>query len=292
MSKMFRVSAGSTVVILGCGYTGRRLVQRLRGRDVHVVATSRDPNSLADLGIETHSLDVTDAGKLESLNLDFVPDGSLVVLSVPPATEGLTGAVAEALGPRPRKLVYLSSTGVYGGTHEVDEQTSPAPQNQQEILRRTAEETIMRGPWPSLILRCAAIYGEDRGVHVRVARGEYPLVGDGSNHVSRIHVEDLAAHVEAGLASDVTGAYPVADLEPCTSREIAEYSAKLAGVTLPASVPAGEVHYTRRANRKVDGSAIRELLGVQLQYPTFREGIADAVGRQPRTKGLAPGEIL
>jgi hypothetical protein len=43
------------------------------------------------------------------------------------------------------------------------------------------------------------------------------------NVVSRIHVDDLATHVEAGLLAEVTGVYPVADEESCTSREIAEF---------------------------------------------------------------------
>ena len=46
--------------------------------------------------------------------------------------------------------------------------------------------------------------------------------GAGSGIVSRIHVEDLAAIVEAGLFSDVQGAWPVADDVPCSSAEIAE----------------------------------------------------------------------
>jgi hypothetical protein len=86
-------------------------------------------------------------------------------------------------------------------------------------------------------------------------------------------VEDLAAHVEAALLTDLAGAWPVADNHPCTSREIAEYCAQLLKLPPPESVPAAAVHRTRRANRKVDGSAIRQLLGIDLIYPSYREGI-------------------
>ena len=106
-----------------------------------------------------------------------------------------------------------------------------------------------------------------------MADGRYRLAGDGSNYVSRIHVEDLATHIEAGLTSAVTGAWPVADEEPCTSREIAEFCSAILGIPLPDSVSGAELHHTRRANRRVHGQAIRNLLGISLRYRNFREGI-------------------
>ena len=86
--------------------------------------------------------------------------------------------------------------------------------------------------------------------------------------MSRIHVDDLATHVEAALLSDVTGAYPVADEEPCTPRELAAFCSQILGKPIEPR-PA-------RSNRRVDGSAIRRALGVTLQYPTYREGYAAA----------------
>jgi hypothetical protein len=83
----------------------------------------------------------------------------------------------------------------------------------------------------------------------------------------------LAAHVEAALFSTVTGAFPVADEHPCPSREIAVFCARLLGVPMPGSVPAGALSETRRADRRVDGSAIRKRLGVVLRYPSYRTGI-------------------
>ena len=96
--------------------------------------------------------------------------------------------------------------------------------------------------------------------------------------VSRIHVDDLAAHVEAALLSKVSGAYPVADEEPCTSREIAEFCAEL--LHLPALKRSqGEVEPKSRfaSNRQVDGSAIRRLLGITLSYPSYRVGVPAAL---------------
>ena len=94
------------------------------------------------------------------------------------------------------------------------------------------------------------IYGPGRGVHESMRAGRFRLAGDGGNTVSRVQVEDLAALVEAALLSELTGAYPVADTEPCTSREMAQFCAQLLGLPMPPSAPDKDVHHTRRVNRR------------------------------------------
>ena len=154
-------------------------------------------------------------------------------------------------------------------------QRRPPPERQR--LRLAAEQAVAAGPWPSLILRPAAIYGPGRGVHVRLHARTFKLLGDGSNYISRIHVDDLARVVVAALFSDLTGAYPLADDEPCPSREIVAFCAELLGLPLPPSAGPEELDETRRSDRRVDGSKIRSLLGVDLAYPSYRQGIPAAL---------------
>ena len=257
------------VVILGCGYTGTRVARRFLDRGAQVIVTTRNPTSLEGLaarGAKVIAFDSSAPGRLE------IPESSLVLHSIPEHTPQLLGC----LGGEPKRMVYLSTTGVYGSTRDVDEHTRPAPNTEREKARVMAEDDVRSGPWSSLILRPAAIYGLDRGVHVAMREGRFQLAGAGDNFVSRIHVDDLAAHVEAALLSDVTGAYPVGDDHPCTSREIAEYCAHLFHLPMPPSVSRDTLHETRRADRRVDGRAIRSLLGITLRYPTYREGLAGA----------------
>ncbi len=118
---------------------------------------------------------------------------------------------------------------------------------------------------------------------VRQIRARYPsavisiLVGDGRNHVSRVHVDDLAAVVLAALDSDLTGAFPVADEEPCTSGDMARFCADLLGLPPPPEAGDIEVHHTLRANRRVNGRAVLKLLGVRLRYPSYRSGVPAAI---------------
>jgi nucleoside-diphosphate-sugar epimerase len=258
-----------TVVILGCGYTGERVARRMVERGANVICTSRDAARLSHLhSVQLVSLDVS-----EPFSLDFVPADSLVLHSIPPLENEDPRAIVTALEGRAKRLVYLSTTGVYGNQRDVSSSTAAAPQHEREWQRLRVEEAVLTSGISSIVLRPAAIYGQERGVHVSIAEGRYRLVGDGENFVSRIHVEDLAAHVEAAWMSDISGAWPVADERPCTSREIARYCSDMLGVPLPESTPPDGVHHTRRADRRVDGSAIRTALGIQLRYPTYREGL-------------------
>lgn len=251
--------SSSPVVILGCGYTGRRVASRLQARGIQTVATHRD------------TFDIT----ASHLDLDVIPVGARILYSIPAldAADPSLAVFSALADRRPTRVVYLSTTGVYGAQLDVNEDTAPSPRRPTDALRLQAEQAVLSGPWSAIVLRPAAIYGPGRGIHVSMREGRYRMGGDGRNYVSRIHVEDLAAHCDAALFSDVTGAWPVADEAPCTTWEIADFCSKLFKVPMPPSVDAASLHHTRQANRRVDGSAIRRELGLTLQYPGYRTGI-------------------
>lgn len=272
-------------LILGAGYTGQRVAALLlrEGHEVHV--TSRHPEALGVLqptgssgSLHLYRLESTDPESIRSLAARL-PSGLRALHSIPVA-EGddgpleTTASLLDGLSDRLERVVYLSTTGVYGSQSVVDETTPVAPGSERTLLRVAAEEAVQSGPWSSMVLRPAAIYGPGRGVHVAMASGRYRLAGDGSNYVSRIHVDDLARIAVAALKSDEGGAYPVADREPAMAREVAAFCAERLGLPLPPSAPSESLHETLRSSRKVDGGAVRRLLGVELLHPTWREGIA------------------
>jgi nucleoside-diphosphate-sugar epimerase len=182
-------------------------------------------------------------------------------------------ALAPLFTGRAARLVYLSTTGVYGDAFEVNESTPVAPRHRREVLRTEEEQAVLAGPWKGIVLRPAAIYGPGRGIHESMKEGTYRLMGDGSNFISRIHVDDLAALAEAALYSDLEGAYAAADAEPCPAREIAEFCSRLLDLPMPPGVGSLPADDTRRSNRRVDGGRILALLGISLRYPSYRTGI-------------------
>jgi hypothetical protein len=87
----------------------------------------------------------------------------------------------------------------------------------------------------------------------------------------------LAAIVEAGLFADLQGAWPVADDAPCSTVEIARWCAKLLQMKVVSEhkLPGRPV-----SGRKVDGRKIRETLGVELKYPSWRTGIVASLAEE------------
>ena len=207
------------------------------------------------------------------------PDAAVHALRVgerATADGAVAGGLAVAHGFAER-VVYLSTTGVYGDAHVVDETTLAAPTTDRTRARFDAERVVQSGPWTSCVLRPAAIYGPGRGAHESIRAGKWRIAGDGSAYTSRIHADDLAAIAAAALLSDVAGAWPVADDEPSTNLEITQFCCELLGVPLPPAADAVTLDETRRADRRVDGRAIRRALGVALKYPSFRTGVPAAL---------------
>ena len=263
------------VAILGCGYTGKRVARTMLAAGHRVVCTSRSPEHLSELtGAELVRFEAP-----SDASLSHIPEGSHVLYSIPPVDGGDLPVWAALAERRPSRVVYLSTTGVYGDSRDVDERTEPAPRHARDRERLDAEAAALSRPWSSVVLRPAAIYGPGRGIHESMLHGRFRLVGSGDNFVSRIHVDDLAAHVVAAMMSEVGGAWPVADEHPCTSREIAGFCAELLQVPMPPGVDAEVAHHTRRADRRVDGSAIRRELGLTLRFRSYREGIPPSLGR-------------
>ena len=192
------------LLLLGCGFTGSRVARLWANRGLPVSA------------IRSAQIDFTQPKSFTRLR-DIAPRGCVVLHSVPTLADAADARLLQALDGLAARVVYLSTTGVYGNVHRVDAATPIAPETPRAQARAGTERAVQQGPWSALILRPAAIYGPGRGVHAALRRGEFARFGDGSNYVSRIHVDDLAALAEAALLSPLEGAFPVADRLSCTS---------------------------------------------------------------------------
>jgi len=274
------------VIILGLGFTGSRLARRLlRGvlqKRVEVFAAVRGTErfrELADSGVRLAEL-------AETIPL---PRNAILAHLIPPLPEPENAALRETiLKLAPKRVVYVSSTGVYGSQTEVGWDTPAEPNDERGRLRLEEERWIASGPWTSLILRAAAIYGPGRGVHVALREGKMPR-GAASGIVSRIHVEDLAALLEAGLFADLQGAWPVADDAPCSSAEIAAWGIESGHARYPRPEAVGEYRNAVKpiAGRKVNGGKVRELLGVELKYPSWQAGIEASIAEEKTAREKA-----
>lgn len=267
------------ILLLGCGYTARRAARGLLALGHELIATARDLSTLTRCGSVALQVDIFNPRTLEQL-APWVTPSTSVLYSLPTIGEtDLTPSIIPYI-QRACRVVYLSTTGVYGAQLDVNATSSPGPRTDREKLRVSAEEALAANFPNLLILRPAAIYGPYRGIHTALRAGTYRLPSNGTNYVSRIHVDDLAAHCVAGLRTEHLGAWPVADERPCTSGEITSFCAQLLGLPLPAIASTEQLPETRRADRRVDGSAIRGLLGIRLRYPDYRVGIPACIAAE------------
>ncbi|WP_243286592.1 NAD-dependent epimerase/dehydratase family protein [Geothrix terrae] len=283
-------SAG-THLLMGCGYTGARLARRLaaRGPVLGLVRSEASAAALAAAGIPARALNLDRPGP-------FDPPGDLasVVYLAPPPSDGegdpRLWRFLEALGPaRPRALVYLSTTGVYGDTGgaAVDEAAPTAPGDARSRQRLQAEAQALR--WCEarearcVILRVAAIYGPHRLPLDRLRRGEPVLRAEDSGPGNRIHVDDLVAACLAALARPVAGVVNVADGCPEGMAAFTARVAALVGLPAPREVTwqeaqealsPGLLAFLRESRRVLSPRLVREL-GVTPRGP--EAGIRDSL---------------
>jgi hypothetical protein len=207
--------------------------------------------------------------------LDGLLEGADVLVSFPPAAQ-----VDQALSDRCvncRSIVYISSTGVYGKLAGAVDESSPVDKSSASAVARLNAEDCWRERG-AIVLRAAGLYEKTSGMYRRLRSGSYKIPGDGTNFVSRIHLEDLATIILAALARGTSGStYVVADRKPATHLEVASWLCDKMMLPIPSMVPLEEVHETLRGNRKVDSRRVLKDLGVELKYPTFQDGYKGAL---------------
>lgn len=260
------------VLVLGAGYTGIRVARLARERGLTVHCSTRQharADALRGQGFEVWQSERLDLDRIAR----HVDAQTVVVITFPP--DGETDALLAPCLTTAGSIRYVSSTGVYGVEARVlDDTTTVAstPGPSQSLL--LAAEAAYRAEGAT-ILRSPAIYGPDRGLHVRVVQGKHTLAGRGDNVLSRIHADDLARLLLA--KPEIRGeTYVVGDGGSTPQREVVQWICDAYGVAFPPSVPEQDVHPSLRVSRRIDPTRALRDLEITLRWPSFREGMAPA----------------
>ncbi len=275
------------LTILGCGYVGTRLAKAAlaAGRPVRVCARGTGRlSALGELGAEVKYLDAAIVKQLGPV-LSGVSGGT-VVYSIPPITSlppghAMRAALQAAYGAGAECFIYLSSSGLYGKAPDddawVDEDTPIVRDDppMKDVL--SEEETVAASTFDKLrtvMLRLAPVYGPGRGVRERLRLGKYKLLDGGVHAISRIHVDDVVRIIFAAEDRAESGStFLVADDSPTTQIAYATWLCDRLGLGLPPSRALYEPGApSAHRNRKIRNTRIKEALGIELQYPSFREG--------------------
>lgn len=277
----------NTLLTLGHGYSASAVAARLIPQGWTVIGTCRDAGraqALRAAGVQP-LMWPADLGPA-------LTTASHILISAAPDAAGdpFLRAAGDALNAaNPTWVGYFSTTAVYGD-HQgawVDEDTPVTPQSDRARHRVLAEQQWLNTPLPVHIFRLAGIYGPSRGPFVKVREGSARRVIKPGQVFSRIHVDDIAETVLASIARPNPGRiYNVCDNDPAPPEDVLSYAATLLGLPEPPAVPYDQADMTPMArsfygeSKRVSNARILNELQVQLNHPTYREGLVSLLAAE------------
>ena len=284
-----------SLLIVGCGDVGLRVVKLLRDR-WRLIALTSSPQRVAVLRaagavpLLGNLDDATTLARLAGL-------ADAVLHLAPPPGEGLsdprTAKLLHALARqgRVRRIVYGSTSGVYGDCagERFDETRAVNPASARALRRVDAEQRLR---WYGrafgarvTLLRIPGIYALDReggDPRARVARGAPVLTAADDVFTNHIHADDLA---RACVAALMRGA-PQRVLHVCddTALKMGDYFDRVADLhglprppritreTAAAQMSPMQLSFMGES-RRLDNRRMKRELKLRLRYPTVAEGL-------------------
>lgn len=280
------------VFFFGMGYSSKataRAIHEIVDREMPVYGTTRARKKAEDLirsGIKAHAFD----GRAPGLMLagDLLKS-THVVVSIPPNEQGdpvLAHHKKELDAAENLEwLCYFSTVGVYGNADGawIDETAECHPINERSKLRVTTEQQ-----WrdyakvrnlPLCILRIAGIYGPGRSTFDKLREGTARRVIKKDQVFNRIHVDDIGRVTALAARNLLEGTYNLTDDEPAPPQDLVSFAAELSDVDAPPEMPFDEAELSDMArsfysdNKRVSNAAIKKALGIELLFPTYRQGL-------------------
>lgn len=274
-----------TLLSLGHGYCAAALARRLIPLGWTVIGTTRsNPQALRDAGVEPLLWPADLAPALAR--------ASHILASAAPDANGdpfLQAARPALQAASPLWVGYLSTTAVYGD-HQggwVDEDTPANPQSLRAVQRVLAERQWLASGLPAHVFRLAGIYGPERGPFEKVRDGSARRIIKPGQVFSRIHVDDIATVLAASMHRPDPGRiYNLCDDDPAPPQDVLSHAARLLHLPEPPAIAYDRADMTPMArsfyaeSKRVRNDRIKTELGVQLAYPTYREGLAALLADQ------------
>jgi len=281
------------VFFFGYGFTASFLAQMLRPEGWSMAGTTRDPdkvNRMWDQGVEPHIWNEED-GPIEAPRR-VLKNVTHILHSLPPAPTGDPVLknhfeILKTIAPNLKWYGYLSSVSVYGDTNgEVaTEDYAVNPGTPRGKLRLRVEQRHRqlhkKHGLPIHIFRVGAIYGPGRSALRRAAATDPSLIHKEGHVTSRIHVDDLAQILKTSMEHPNPGSVYNCTDDLQTGPEVPlDYAYDLLGKPKPPTIEYDDVQDDLQQQvkaiyletRHVSNAKIKSELGVQLKYPTYKEG--------------------
>ncbi len=267
---------------MGCGDVVRRILPQLLQRwQVIALVRTRDPQ-LAALGVRQIKGDLDQPATLRRL----AGVANAVIHSAPPSVAGVSDRRTKHLlgvlrrgKSLPRRLVYISTSGVYGDCHgeQVRESHALATKSARAIRRVDAEMQLRAFACGVSILRAPGIYAADRLPLERLRQGLPLLLPQQDNYTNHIHAADLGRACLAALhRGRPNRTYNISDDSKLLMGEwfdlLADSFALPRAPRLPREAVQQRVSPLQWSfmseSRQLDNTRMKRELGLRLRYPT------------------------
>ena len=282
--------------VFGFGNSASALHRRAAKKFASIAGTTRSRDRVEELrsvGVEAIRFDGTApaVGVAETL-----AEATHVLTAVPPGEGGdpvlLQHAADIVTAPNLRWIGYLSTIGVYGdhGGAVIDEEAECRPVSSRSKRRVDAERAWMslgdRLGVPVAIFRLAGIYGPGQNVMMRLRNGTARRLVKPGQVFNRIHMDDIAAIVEAAMDRGIGGIFNVTDDEAAPPQDVLVYAAELMGITPPPPEDYDTAELTPIArsfygeSKIVSNEKAKAELGWRPIYPNYRKGLIGFVDQR------------
>jgi hypothetical protein len=272
----------------GFGYCAAALVQRLLPRDAAFAGTRTKIRG--NCPIPGMSLAEFAGNGARSEVRELLRGTTHILVSIPPDLEGdvvLRHHGSDLAGlPDLAWIGYLSTVGVYGDRQgEWVDEASPTRPGTERALRRVQAEQAWLQYGRAIdrridIFRLAGIYGPGRSVIDSLRQGTARRIVKPGQVFNRIHVDDIAQTLMVAIDRPAPAAiYNVSDDEPAPPEDVVAFAAELLDLPVPPSISFSDAALTDMAasfwseSKRVSNARIKRDLGVELRYPTYREGL-------------------
>ena len=280
------------VLIIGCGFLGEATAELFSSHGSRVLGLVRSQESWNRINgrpYDSALCDVTDDASVEALNprLHGIPLAIYAVSSGGGTHEEYASLYRDGLRRirecwQPRKIIFVSSTSVYGQNDAswVTE-TSPAIPDRETGRRLLEAEEIALAAGGS-VARLTGIYGPGRSMLLRrFLAGEAVLEEGGHRWLNQIHRDDAAVAL-LRLSDPLLppGIFNVTDNSPSTQRELYGWMAEFLDRPLPPEGPADQNRKRGYSSRRISNAKLRAI-GWEPRYPSYRDALPQLMlGRQ------------
>ena len=178
--------------------------------------------------------------------------------------------------PNIKRMIYISSTGVYPKRNGLWQEDSEFEPDTNSGKLRLITETTLGSFFKLHVVRPGGIYGNGRGIDVRLQSGKHITVS--GTPVHRIHVNDLAGIVFHLLKNpESASCINAVDFDPKPSWKVAHWliqNREDLSADMLQDIPDSSESIPGNSERLISNQCLIEL-GITLCYPTFREGMVN-----------------